>query len=145
MSVWCVLCSRAVPSTKWLPVSLWHIMAGAQQASSVWHRGELMKESGGDHLGWFRQCGWELGDGRKKPPLQAHEKRFTSSLRGGQSYQTSVLPPYWVATGSSLWGLSSFSSQSEASSQGIPRDHLVSGPSKTGDSPDLFFEKMGCE
>lgn len=145
VSVWCVFCSIAASSTKWLPVSLWHIMAGAT-ASQLYLARRRVNEGVGETLGWFRQYGWELGDGRKNTPLQALEKGLTFSLGRGTKFSEKCAVPSWAATGSSLWGLySSFFLYSEASNKGIPRDHLVSGPSETGDPPYLFLEKMGYE
>lgn len=88
-----VLCSRAVPS-KWsdcLSVcdTLWQM---PQQACSIWHWES--NEGVRGTLRWFRQHGWEL----KKPLLWAYEKQTTSSLRGSQNYQTSMLLPSSVAT-----------------------------------------------
>lgn len=101
--------------------TLWQV---SPQASPIWHIGELMKEWRG-LLKWFRQHGWQLGDGKKKLPSEALEKSSTSSLGRGQSYEKSVLTvPSWAATGSSIWCLSSFSPYSETSSHGIPRDDL---------------------
>lgn len=121
---------------KWLPVSLLHFMAGVT-ASQLYlaqraNEGVCVCGGGGKHLKTFKQHGWELGEGRRKPPHQAHEKWSTSSLWGGQSYQRRVLsPPPWAATGASVWSLSSSSPQSEASSQRILRNHFSRGPSKT--------------
>lgn len=56
---------------------LWQV---SPQVSSIWHRGELMKKGSGQTSRRCRQHGWELEDGRKKPPSQTHEEKSTSSL-----------------------------------------------------------------
>lgn len=141
VSVWCVFCSRAAPSTKWLPVSF---MAGvtASQLCLV-QRGVNEGVVVGGRLEAFGQHGWKLGSWREKAPSQAHMKRSTSGLWGGQSYQRSVLsPPSWVATGPSLWGLSSSSYLLKQAAKVFLGIILVARTSKIGDSPYLFLEKM---
>lgn len=92
VSVWCVFCNRAVPSTKWLPVSMWHIMAGVT-ASQLDLAQRRLKGVGGT-LEWFRQHGWELGDGwRKSLSLsQAHKEGPLPALEGIKASEKCAVP-----------------------------------------------------
>lgn len=121
---------------KWLPVSLLHFMAGVT-ASQLYlaqraNEGVCVRGGGGEHLKTFKQRGWELGEGRRKPPPQSTWKvAHFQPLRGTKLSEKCVVPTSLGSYRRFCMELVLFPPQSEASSQHILRNHFSRGPSKT--------------
>lgn len=85
--------------------------------------------------------------GKQRPSSQAHGMGSICGLGGEQGYQTRLLPPHsQVATDTSMWGFSLFSTYSKEGSQDIPRDHFSVRTIKDGcRSSSVLGEKEQME
>lgn len=113
MSVWCVFCSRAVPSTKWLPVCWWHIMADVT-ASQPYVAQKRVNEGVGRTF-WMIQTAWLTVGGWEEAAslLSTGKELHFQPWRG------------WAVCCPHLSGhLRALSIYSEANSHSIPRDHF---------------------